>query len=98
MDKTLTYKIEIEIDYTQIPVIVSYHWDNDGIGSYEFWGQKCFDAGTNYIKIDDIVPEYAEDITPDNNRYIEENFERLCEELSERIESTYDCFCDDDPA
>jgi hypothetical protein len=27
--------------------------ENDGIGSYEFWGQKGFDHGTTYLVIND---------------------------------------------
>lgn len=26
--------------------------ENDGIGPYEFWGQKCFDPGKNYVEFD----------------------------------------------
>ncbi len=26
----------------------SYDMANDGIGFYEFWGQKCFDRGSDY--------------------------------------------------
>lgn len=25
---------------------------NDGIGSYEFWGMKCFDSGSEYVEIE----------------------------------------------
>jgi hypothetical protein len=24
---------------------------NDGIGPYEYWGQKCFDKGRDYVEI-----------------------------------------------
>jgi len=32
---------------TEIEIIVELgiRWERDGIGPYEFWGQKCFDAG-----------------------------------------------------
>lgn len=85
MDRTLKFKTEIEINYTEIPVLVTYHWANDGIGSYEYWGQKCFDAGIDYIEIDDIQPEYAEDTSPDNLRFITDNLDRLGESICERI-------------
>jgi len=26
--------------------------ENDGIGSYEYWGDKCYDAGTDYVLIE----------------------------------------------
>ena len=28
--------------------------ENDGIGHYEFWGAKCYDAGCDFIVLDDI--------------------------------------------
>ena len=28
-------------------------WENDGIGSYEYWGAKCFDAGHDYAAVTD---------------------------------------------
>lgn len=30
--------------------------DNDGIGSYEYWGAKGYDHGTNYAEIEDNGP------------------------------------------
>ena len=56
MLSTLTHSIEAEWqpDWgTQLPVgtdieivvELSVSWERDGIGAYEFWGQKCFDAG-----------------------------------------------------
>jgi len=27
--------------------------ENDGIGAYEFWGQRCFDRGTDFLIIDE---------------------------------------------
>lgn len=26
--------------------------ENDGIGAYEYWGQKCYDHGTDYVEQD----------------------------------------------
>ena len=40
-----TYNFDIEF---------SYHWDNDGIGSYEYWGMKGYDKGHDYVEIDSI--------------------------------------------
>lgn len=38
------HELAVEFDYTI---------GNDGIGSYEYWGAKCYDAGTDYIE--DVV-------------------------------------------
>lgn len=61
-------------------------WENDGIGSYEYWGEKSFDAGSNYVSL-----EYNGDPTWDKSKFseIENNIieaftnspkhEKLCE-------------------
>ena len=35
--------------------------ENDGIGAYEFWGQKCYDKGTDYITFNGL--ELVYDVT-----------------------------------
>lgn len=56
MEDTQTLEINLETeahpDYIDIVVSINYEIENDGIGSYEFWGQKCCDKGTDYIVID----------------------------------------------
>ena len=37
----IEYKIETEVNVTI---------GNNGIGSYEYWGAKCFDRGTDYVE------------------------------------------------
>jgi hypothetical protein len=37
-------ELEIHVDHASVK------WGNNGIGSYEFWGQKCYDSGTDYIE------------------------------------------------
>ena len=39
---------EYEGNFYSIGVTVEYEIDNDGIGGYEYWGAKCFDAGTDH--------------------------------------------------
>ena len=63
---------------------VKYHWDNDSIGAYEFWGAKCFDHGNNYVKIDDIIPVLNDDITESEDaivKYIDKHYEAICERI-----------------
>lgn len=56
MTSTITHHIEAEWKAewgTELPVgtdveitvELGVSWAKDGIGAYEFWGQKCFDAG-----------------------------------------------------
>ena len=48
---------EVEIasrpDVTSIEVTLSYVWENDGIGPYEYWGSVGFDRGHDYVTIED---------------------------------------------
>ncbi len=44
----------IDIDHYEIAVDVYFYVENDGIGSYEFWGFKSFDLGHNKIVLVDI--------------------------------------------
>jgi hypothetical protein len=93
--KNLTVKLFVSLpvqiyEYGKIEVLVTYHWDNDGIGHYEFWGSKCYDAGSAYVEIDDIQPIFSaidsEDIKKEVINYIDDNFEKCAEELVPQIE------------
>jgi outer membrane receptor for Fe3+-dicitrate len=52
-DFTITVELEsgaeIEADLT-----LDISIDNDGIGAYEFWGARGFDAGSDYITVEGI--------------------------------------------
>ena len=37
-----------------IEVTGTFRIDNDGIGGYEYWGQKCYDYGTDSIEVDEV--------------------------------------------
>ena len=62
------------------------HWDNDGIGKYEYWGAVCFDKGVDYLMVEDIRPVFTDE-TPEEREEIKkllhENFERYAEEISD---------------
>lgn len=52
------YTVYVETKHNEevrIDVEFEYHIKNDGIGWYEFWGSKEYDAGTNYPEIDEIT-------------------------------------------
>ena len=79
-----------EITYGEdtVEVIVHYHIENDGIGWYEYWGAKCYDAGQDYPEIDDIVPVFhleSESEKANINNYIDANFESLARELEAKM-------------
>lgn len=49
--KTITIYLENRNEDIDIDVDVEFDILNDGIGSYEFWGQKCFDTGKDYLEV-----------------------------------------------
>lgn len=55
-----TYEIDVEVELTtreeiiSVPIEIEYSWQNDGIGAYEFWGQKCYDKGSSYAEVENI--------------------------------------------
>ena len=46
------FSIDDELTMWNIDIPYRYWWENDGIGPYEFWGQKCFDDGRDYLAIE----------------------------------------------
>ena len=54
MDFTLQY-LNSKEEECEIELDVSYSITNDGIGHYEYWGQKCFDKGNPCVEITKIT-------------------------------------------
>ena len=46
--------IEAEGRYFSADVDFDVEWENDGIGSYEYWGAKGFDKGHDYATLSDF--------------------------------------------
>ena len=70
---------------TEIEVTTEGYWENDGIGSYEFWGQKCHDSGTVYFSIEgwnwDNTP-----FTKEENWLIEDAIQNQLEKWGETVQ------------
>jgi len=103
MKNTIKIEMEIEIDDTKYDVLVSYHWEKDGIGAYEFWGFKGYDPGIIYPVIEEIEPLFTDAKSQFENfvwlsRHITANFDKLAETLGEEIIARNDCYASDDPA
>jgi hypothetical protein len=53
-------RIETSIELPNIGEVVffadlsEFSIENDGIGSYEYWGHKCYDRGTDYLQLEEI--------------------------------------------
>jgi len=58
----------------------------DGIGSYEYWGQKCFDKGHWDLNVEDIKPRFTDEpqeLRDKINKYIDDNFQMLADKFAE---------------
>lgn len=65
-----------------------YHIENDGIGAYEYWGHCGFDAGHDYMEIDDVEPIWDNQTESEKTQikeYIEENWSAVCEEIGNKV-------------
>ena len=78
--KTIDFYTEDE-EWVEIECEVHYIIQNDGIGHYEYWGAPGYDAGFDYVEVEDIIP-------PDKklNKFIDDNFDKLAGELAIKIE------------
>jgi len=65
-------------------------WENDGIGSYEYWGQKCFDAGHGYVSLE----HYGDPVWDKSKHSEQENNIIEAFTNSTQHEKLCDLFCD----
>ena len=80
--------MEIEIGDSDETVTCEVHYDEyyDGIGSYEFWGQRCYDKGDLCLEVENIIPIFTVEAPETQERvlgYIKENMESLISDLEE---------------
>lgn len=59
-------------------------WSNDGIGSYEYWGAKCYDAGNDYAEVTDIYINDCHEIL-ENGEEVEVTDAELLKALADSI-------------
>lgn len=109
----MSYTINREYTIKGIAVQVEFEAEvgsigNSGIGSYEFWGAKGFDAGYDYVEdftVEGVVvysDRLKKDVTPSANllkvinTMIDADYESICDELmekeSDRIEGERDYY------
>lgn len=76
----------------EIECKVEFHIENNGIGSYEYWGFKGYDAGQDYLEIDSIEPYFtdqSEKVRASINKYIDDNYESVCQDAEMGIDEIY---------
>ena len=74
-------------DWMNIRVYVSHHTENDSIGWYEYWGSIQYDNQPDYEVIDDIeiLSGLEEAERKELEKYIDDNWESVCEKLTEKL-------------
>lgn len=79
-----------DICIEDIEVTYDYHIENDGIGSYEYWGFKGYDKGTDYLVVENVKliknDTYSEEDVKYIEKHIKENYETICEHLEEQCQ------------
>lgn len=76
-------------DVKSIEVTLSYYWENNGIGVYEYWGSTGFDHGTDFVVVDEYNYDKT-DLTPEEIGLIETMIEKSLDAWCEDIAQSYE--------
>ena len=83
---------QIEGIATSVTIIGDLTHENSGIGYYEYWGAKGYDAGVDYWEMED-VKWHEERYTPKENeiitKYVYDNWAAIEKDLS-KYANSYD--------
>jgi hypothetical protein len=92
-----TYEIEHGDECLEVEFDCELHPENDGIGSYEFWGAKCYDEGIDYLVLDDMKWDKTQFNDEQNKvieKYIDDNWATLEETITQKIYDEEDYYED----
>lgn len=73
----------MEVDY-------DVEWENDGIGHYEYWGSKEYDAGHDYAVVTDYTVSDLTEHLPDGTEVSIEESDPLFMAVSKAVSDTVD--------
>jgi len=88
---SISYDLYIEQLDIEIELECSVVSCNDGIGSYEYWGSREYDAGENYADIDDIKWDKSK-YTHQQNEIIQEEINKNWDEITYEALQKFDPF------
>ena len=54
MKLTINYPVDINNETLIVRFTANCYMMNDGIGSYDYMGQSSYDAGSNYVEVEEI--------------------------------------------
>jgi len=86
--------MEVNVDKNGVYVTVDLqatgiNWENDSIGSYEFWGYTYYDYQSDYAVVKDFTwdkEKYTDEENKAIDAYIDENFVELSDKYCENLE------------
>jgi hypothetical protein len=85
---------------TDVLCTIEFEIKNDGIGHYEFWGSKGYDAGVDYAVIDSIswdrlvMPILINALL---SVYVNECINELTDKLQDKLLNSVSCINEPDP-
>ena len=83
-----THEIEYDDEYLEVDFDCELYPENDGIGSYEFWGAKYYDEGIDYLVLDEMKWDKTCFDNGQNKaieQYIDDNWGDLEEIITQKI-------------
>lgn len=83
------YRYPLVTDDWSIDTLVTVNWHQDGIGSYEFWGAKGYDAGEWVSEVTEVEPLFrdeSEDRCKEIEDYITAHWEEIVEDFQKKEE------------
>jgi hypothetical protein len=86
---TETYDHYVEELDMEVQLELEISFENDGIGSYEYWGSREYDAGTNYHEVTGLEYDTSK-YTEEQNRIIEASIEANRKEIEENAIKRYE--------
>ena len=88
---TFDYEIESGEELIEVGFDCKLHPENDGIGSYEFWGSTGYDAGVDYLVLDYAGWDKTKFTIVQNEvieRYLDDNWDTLEDIITQKLYET----------
>lgn len=83
------YELYIEEHDLEVVLDCSCTTENDGIGSYEYWGSKGYDKGVDYLICENMTWDkslYTEEQNAIIDQYIDANYEKLSDAVVKSVD------------
>jgi hypothetical protein len=90
---THSYTIYIEELDLEVELEAEITLENDGIGSYEYWGMKCYDAGTDYYEVTGLEYDqslYSKEQIEVIEKYLDDNIDEINTTIVKEYEKNND--------